>query len=434
MELLRKKDLTMRMLDLKKQLPLLYGKNRDELIYQETRYQKLDQAFRKQFNEEPEHWFSTPGRTELGGNHTDHNHGRVLAASVHLDAIAAVNPSDDQQVTLFSEGYDQPFVIDLNNLNKVEDEVGTTSALLRGIAFRMRELGYRIGGFKACVASNVMPGSGLSSSATIEVLIGTIFNHLYNNGQIAAEEVAKIGQFAENVYFDKPCGLMDQMACATGGIIYIDFKEPQRPTFQKIDFDFERYDYRLLVVNTGGSHADLTADYASIPHEMRQVASALGQKVCREVDEDTFFRALPQLRKKVGDRAVLRAFHFIRENQRVLEQVKALHDKDFDLFLKLMNESGNSSFKWLQNIFTSQQINEQNLTLALALTEDYLAKVGRGACRVHGGGFAGTIQALLPVQALDDYIDKMEYVFGKNSVSLLKIRSIGTQYLNLLME
>jgi galactokinase len=404
----------------------LYEDDSSRIEHQKHRYETIARSFYRHFGCKAQNWFSTPGRTEIGGNHTDHNHGRVLAASVNLDAVAAVKKSDDRLVVLVSEGYASPFEVDLNELNKREDEIGTTSALIRGVAAYLREKGYRIGGFKAFVHSAVLPGSGLSSSAAIEVLIGTIFNHLYNQGQIPAQPVAVAGQFAENEYFGKPCGLMDQMACAMGGIIAIDFKNPAAPLVEQVPFDFSAQGYRLLVVNTGGSHADLTEDYASVPAEMKAVARFLGKSVCREIDMNDWLEKLPALRKNLGDRAVLRAFHFIRENERVMQQVKALKENRFETFLSLLQDSGNSSFKWLQNIYSPKNAQEQGISLALALSEDFIRSVGQGASRVHGGGFAGTIQVFLPEEVVDKYVRRMEAVFGKGCVHVLNIRPWGS--------
>ncbi len=404
----------------------LYENDSSQIELQKHRYENIAKSFYRHFGCEAQNWFSTPGRTELGGNHTDHNHGRVLAASVNLDAVGAVKKSDDSLVMLFSEGYASPFEVDLNDLKKKENEIGTTSALIRGVAAYLRKKGYRIGGFKAFVQSAVLPGSGLSSSAAIEVLIGTIFNHLYNQGQIPAQMVAMAGQFAENAYFGKPCGLMDQMACAIGGIIAIDFKNPSKPLVEKVPFDFSAQGYRLLVVDTGGTHADLTEDYAAVPREMKAVAKALGKSVCREVTIDEWYRQARSLRARVGDRALLRAFHFLRENERVLRQVEALKENRFETFLKLVNESGNSSFKWLQNVFTARNPEEEGVALALAISEDFIAEKGNGACRVHGGGFAGTIQVFLPQEFVDGYIRRMEPIFGKGCVNVLNVRHLGS--------
>ena len=410
----------------------LYGRDSAQVEKQNRRYEKLYKHFLSRFGStsRPLHWFSTPGRTEIGGNHTDHNHGRVLAAAINLDSVAAVEAISENVVTIYSEGYEQPFIVNLDHLQKQKKEEGSTSALVRGIAARFNDLGYRIGGFRASFSSDVLPGSGLSSSASIEVLIGTIFNHLFNNGVIAPQVIARIGQYAENVFFGKPCGLMDQTACAVGGIITIDFGNPDEPQVEKIDFDFAEQNYRLLVVDTGGSHDDLTAEYAAIPEEMKAAARFFGKTVCRELEMNEIMNHIGALRKAVGDRAVLRALHFLRENERVHTQVAALKENNFNYFLSLVNASGQSSFKWLQNIYSPASIREQGLTLALALSEKYMEELGEGACRVHGGGFAGTIQVFLPLDAVNGYKRIIEPVFGQGSVKVLQIRPYGSICLN----
>jgi galactokinase len=398
----------------------------DQIRKQAARYEKLIGKFKAQFQQENYDLFSTPGRTEIGGNHTDHNHGRVLAASIDLDMIAVAAPCAAERITLHSQGYAQPFEIDLSSTVKRANEAGTTAALIRGIAAGFSKNGFKTGGFNACIDSQVLPGSGLSSSAAIEVLLATIFNVFYNKNRVAAEMLAKIGQFAENDYFDKPCGLMDQMACAIGGIISIDFARPANPEVKAINVDFDRFDHALLVVNTGGSHADLTAEYAAVPEEMKQVAAALGKNVCRDLTMETLITAISRLRSQLSDRAVLRAYHFLGENERVLDQIRALESGHFERFLELINQSGLSSFRWLQNVYSAKKISEQSLTLALALTEYFLKRTGKGACRVHGGGFAGTILVFLPPDQIDDYVTLMEPVFGAQSVTVLRIRKQGS--------
>ncbi len=397
---------------------------------QENRYAKLHDTFASRFGKQQVYLFSSPGRTEIGGNHTDHNHGRVLAASVNLDSIAVASRNSEDTVVLYSEGFDTSFVVDLSQLNVVQEEQETTYALIRGIAARLKQLGYTIGGFNACMTSEVLPGSGLSSSASVEVLIGSIFNTLYNANRISPEELAQIGQYAENEYFGKPCGLMDQMACAVGGIVTIDFANPQHPLVDKIDFDFNAQQYRLLVVDTGGNHADLTDDYAAVPQEMKSIASALGADVCREIDYNQLVKQMGLLRNRVGDRAILRAIHFLGDNDRVLKQVTALKNDDFPKFLSLINASGNSSFKWLQNIYTVKNVREQGVSLALAITENFITKIGEGACRVHGGGFAGTIQVFLPQRKVPKFTALIDTVFGEGKVMDLTIRPFGTGCLN----
>lgn len=408
----------------------LYGNDNNIFVKQLTRYNKLFKLYSGYFSEMNVYLFSTPGRAEIGGNHTDHNLGKVIAASINLDTIAIVSTNEVSKIILYSEGYGDPFEVDLNNLDKIQNEEGTTNALIRGIASRFIELGYNIGGFSGVITSDVMPGSGLSSSASIEVLIGSIFNSLFNNGQISNKELAIIGQFAENNFFGKPCGLMDQMACAMGGIIAIDFQDPKNPIVEKIDFNFDSQGYKLLIVDTFGNHKDLTEDYASIPAEMKAVANLLGKNVCRDIDTKTLLTNITMLRDKVGDRAVLRVMHFIYEDERVLEQTLLLRANDFNQFLKHVTESGNSSFKWLQNIYSTKNISEQSVTLALALSEQYIKENSSGACRIHGGGFAGTIQVYLPNHLVEGYKKLINPVFGESSVKVLSIRNEGAICLN----
>ena len=415
---------------LKNVLRILYGEEPDLLNSQFERYKILIDRFLTKFGDVDLHFFSSPGRTELGGNHTDHNHGRVLAASVNLDTISVCNYNNSNNVTIYSEGYDTPFFVDLNELKKKRDEEGTTNALIRGIASRFTELGYEIGGFNAFVSSEVLTGSGLSSSASFEVLIGIIFNALYNENKISAKQIAIAGQYAENNYFGKPCGLMDQMASAFGGIISIDFENPQDPKVETVDFDFESTGYKIIVVDTGGSHTDLTDDYTSIPNEMKSVAKFFNKEFCRDISMNDLLSNCKKLRKELGDRAILRAMHYIEENEKVVHQVSALRNNDFSKYLELVNQSGNSSFKWLQNIYSPKEVYEQGVALALAITERYIEEVNEGACRVHGGGFAGTIQVYLPAKLVEGYIKLIEPVFGKGSAKILTIRSEGAIYLN----
>jgi len=405
-------------------LPALYSS--DQIAKQRRRYQTLINKFENIFRSEKPLSFSTPGRTELSGNHTDHNHGRVLAASVDLDIIAAAAPSDSDVISVFSEGYAEPFLVDLSSLTIRREEKNTTSGLIRGIAAGFQKRGFKTGGFNACLHSQVLPGSGLSSSAAVEVILATIFNKFFNRNQLSPETLAKIGQYAENEYFGKPCGLMDQMACAVGGVIGIDFKDPSKPRVKKIEMDFDQYGYTLLVVNTGGSHVDLTADYAAVPAEMKKVARVLGKSVCRELNLGQLLASMKKLRSGQNDRAILRAYHFLTENQRVKDQIKALVNRDFGQFLSLFEDSGASSFRWLQNIYSPNNVKEQGLTLALALTEHFFGRTEKGACRVHGGGFAGTILVLLRRDLVDRYKALVEPVFGKGSVSALRIRKQGT--------
>ncbi len=403
----------------------MYGEGVKILEKQEERYRKLEKDFLQRFDEGEKYFFSSPGRTEIGGNHTDHNNGKVIAASVNLDSIVVVTKNQNKKIILYSEGYSRPFEVNLNNLKINEKEKGTTTALIRGIANRLIESGFEIGGFSGCMISDVLPGSGLSSSASVEVMIGTIFNFLFNEGEVSAKKIAQIGQYAENVYFGKPCGLMDQMACSVGGIISIDFKNPTKPVVEKVDIDFYKLGYSLVIVDTGGNHADLTDDYAAVPAEMKSVAKFFGKPVLCKVDENDFIENIPKLRNSAGDRAVMRAMHFFEENKRVSQMVEALNNLDAKRFLQLVKESGDSSFKWLQNIFSIKNIREQGVTLALAITEKYLSKIGDGACRVHSGGFAGTIQVFILTEYAREYIKFIERVFGKGSAINLTIRSEG---------
>lgn len=415
-----------------KAIHILYGNDKDLIKYQMDRYEKLIDQYDSYFGSGELHYFSTPGRTEIGGNHTDHNNGIVLAGSVNLDSIAVVSKSMDNKVELYSAGYRESFKVNLDQLGVVSEEQGTTTALIRGVASRFIQLGYNIGGFTGCIISDVLPGSGLSSSASVEVLIATILNALYNENKIEAAILARTGQYAENKYFGKPSGLMDQLACAVGGIISIDFKDPLDASVKKVDFDFDKQKYSLLVVDTGGNHADLTDDYSSVPGEMKSVAKLFDAEVLCEVSMNAYLEKIPYIRKQAGDRAVLRGLHFLQENERVIKEVSALESGEFKMFLKLVEASGNSSFKWLQNIYTTKNVAEQGISLALALTEIYINKIEEGACRVHGGGFAGTIQVFIPDTKVAEYIKEMEHVFGENSVNVLKIRAIGTAYLNTL--
>ena len=366
--------------------------------------------------------FSAPGRTEISGNHTDHQHGCVLAGGVNLDVIAIVSENDDNIVRIKSEGYKMDEV-NINELEKRENENGKAISLIRGVLSKFSEKGYKLGGFNAYTTSNVLKGSGLSSSAAFEVLIGNIANGLFANNQVSAIEIAKIGQFAEREYFGKPCGLLDQMASSLGGFTYADFNNPAEPETEKINLDITKFDYTLCVVDTGGNHADLTQDYADITIECKQISNALGVDYLRDANQDKFYSSLASLRKEYGERAVLRAFHFFNEQDRVLAGRKALKEEDFETFLKLVNESGNSSYDYLQNLYSTSNIKEQGLCLAIALTKKFLK--GKGACRVHGGGFAGTIQCYIPSEILNDYKQMIEAVYGQNSCCVLNIRPVG---------
>ncbi|HDL18158.1 MAG TPA: galactokinase [Bacteroidetes bacterium] len=405
----------------------LYGSETAILREQTRRYETLLQKYREYFSDGDLHLFSTPGRIEIGGNHTDHNAGKVLAAGVNPDSAAGAAATDNRQVTVYSEGYPQPFKVNLDDLEVQEKEKGTTTALIRGIAARLKKLNYRIGGFNAVISGRVLSGSGLSSSASIEVLLGTIFNRLFNENKISAETLALAGQYAENVHFGKPCGLMDQLTCAVGGIVAVDFADTAHPLFERVSFNFAPQHYKVLVIDTGGSHAGLTDEYAAIPDEMKSVAKFFNRDVLRRVEKEEVIANLSPLRKKTGDRALLRSLHFFAENERVDRQVKALRQNNFVEFLELVKESGDSSWKWLQNCYTGKAPHEQGITLALSLTEDFLqTNYILGSCRVHGGGFAGTILVFMPENSVQLYRRFIEKIFGERSVLSLDVRSSGT--------
>ena len=393
-----------------------------KIFPQRERYIQALKRFRDLYGDREVEVYSASGRTEVGGNHTDHQFGHVLAASVNLDSIAVVSKQEDNKVSLLSEGYPSiEMVLDL--LKPVREEFGHTRGLIRGVAAGMKERGYRIGGFYAYVTSDVLSGSGLSSSAAFEILLGKILDGLYNDNQIDPVTNAIIGQYAENHFFGKPCGLMDQMACSVGGLIQIDFQNPESPVMEKVNTEFGDYHHSLCIVDTKGSHADLTEDYAAIPAEMKKAAAFFGQEILSRVSEERFYDALPKLRKKMDDRTILRSIHWFNENKRPELQARALESGDFNMFLKLVRESGDSSFRFLQNVFSNHKIKEQGLSLGIALSERILGDAG--AVRVHGGGFAGTIQAFVPDDLVEDYQREIEKVFGEGSCYVLKIRKIG---------
>ncbi len=395
----------------------------DAVQEQRARYAALAETFASLYNADRDvRLFSAPGRTEVGGNHTDHNHGRVLAAGINLDAAAAAAKNDENIVRVKSAGYDMD-VVDLSDLSVHKNERGHSPALVRGMCQGFLNHGYKIGGFDAATVSQVLSGSGLSSSAAYEVLVGVMLNALYNDGAADAVTIAKIAQYAENEYFGKPCGLMDQTACAVGSFVTIDFADPKNPAIEEVKFDFAACSHALCIVDTKGSHSDLTDEYAYIREEMESVAQCFGKTVLREVPEADFYAALPSLRKKVGDRAILRAMHFYADNARVLKEVAALRAGDFESFKQYIRESGFSSFMYNQNVFSVKKPQEQPVALALAVSQQVLE--GRGAWRVHGGGFAGTIQAFVPLDLLDAYKSAMESVFGAGTCYVLSIRPVG---------
>jgi len=398
---------------------MLYG----DVSAARARYLKACESFEGIFGgKENIRLFSAPGRTEVGGNHTDHQHGCVLAGGVNLDVIAVAAPNNDGKVRIKSEGYDMD-VIDITELEKNTAEHGRASALIRGVLSRFKELGADISGFNAYTTSNVLKGSGLSSSAAFEVLVGNIVNGMFFNNKADEITIAKIGQYAEREYFGKPCGLLDQMASSLGGFTYADFFDPAEPITEKINLDIHSFGYTLCVVDTGGNHANLTQDYADITVECKEISNKLGVDFLRDADQNRFYNSIAELRRACGDRAVLRAFHFFNENDRVEKQKAALKAGDFEGFLKLVNESGESSYDYLQNLYSNSAVSEQGLPLAIALTKKFLN--GKGACRVHGGGFAGTIQCYIPSELLADYKKTIEAVFGENSCCVLNIRPVG---------
>ena len=384
--------------------------------------QKLDAGFAAAFGGAPERYFSAPGRTEIGGNHTDHQRGRVLAAAVNLDTVAAVRVNGTDTIRILSQGY--PLCeVDVKELTPRADEINTTPALIRGVAARFAQMGCEVRGFDAYCESTVLPGSGLSSSAAYEVLIGTIVNHLFFEGKVSQAEVAQIGQYAENVFFGKPCGLMDQTASAVGNLVTIDFFDKEHPVIQPVNFDFSACGHALCIIDTRASHADLTDEYAAIPNEIKAVCAHFGKEVLSQIDEAEFYAAIPALRTSCGDRAVLRAIHFYQDNARVPRQVAALEAGDFAAFLKLVKESGHSSYMYLQNVIPAGYTQHQDVAIALALCEHYLQ--GKGAYRVHGGGFAGTVQAFVPFEILEDFRAGIDSVLGEGACHVLSIRPQG---------
>jgi galactokinase len=408
----------------------LYGTDAVVLKEQAGRYAALMDEFQKTYGKDDVQLFSSPGRTEIGGNHTDHNYGRVLAGAVNLDMAAVAAPNGTNTIRIKSAGYPE-FQVDLSELKIDGSQFYTSSSLVKGICARMKEKGYEIGGFDACVEGRVPKGSGLSSSASFEVLVGAIVNHLFNNGKMSGVENAIIGQWSENNYFGKPCGLMDQTACSVGGLITIDFKDPSKPIVKEVDFDFVATGFSLVITDVGGGHDDPAsqAEYASLPTEMKAVAAELGAKVLREVTLEQIVDKIPEIRKKTGDRAILRAYHFQGDNQRVVDQVAALENNDFQSFLQMVVESGYSSYMYNQNIFDVVHKDEQVVSLALALSEMVLK--GSGAWRVHGGGFGGTIQAFVPQNKLDEYVKTLEHVYGEGKCHKLFIRAKGAIKLDL---
>lgn len=397
------------------------------------RYQNLVKSFQKKFAEEDVTLFSSPGRTEISGNHTDHNHGKVLAGSINLDCVGVAAKNNSSKVHIISETFNQSFIIDLNDLSPSDKKAGTID-LVKGLLQGFKESGYEVGGFNAYITSNVISAAGVSSSASFEMLLCSILNTFFNEGRMDTVAYAHIGKYSENVYWDKASGLLDQMACAVGGLITIDFLEPASPVVEKIDFDFSSQNHSLIIVNTGKGHADLSADYSSVPIEMKKVAEFFGKEVCAEITEEEVIGHLAEVREYAGDRSVLRALHFFEENKRVEAEVKALKEGRFSDFLNNITASGNSSWKWLQNCFTNSAYQEQGITVALALTELFIAGKQRGACRVHGGGFAGVIMAMLPNDLVEEYVAYIEKALGEGNAYRMSIRPYGAICFDTIME
>lgn len=393
-----------------------------QLILTQQEKKVLDDGFQAAFGTQPQRYFSAPGRTEIGGNHTDHQRGRVLAAAVNLDTRAAVRVNGTRTIRILSKGYPMSQV-DLDQLEPVAAEINSTPALIRGVVARFVQMGCPVSGFDAYCESTVLPGSGLSSSAAYEVLIGAIVNGLFFDGKATQPELAMIGQYAENVFFGKPCGLMDQMASAVGNLVTIDFFDKENPVIEPVNFDFAACGHALCIIDSQASHADLTDEYAAIPGELKSICAHFGKEVLTQIPEVDFFAAIPQLRKTCGDRAVMRAIHFYQENARVPQQVAALKGGDFETFLALVKESGHSSYMYLQNVIPAGYKEHQDVAISLALCEHYLN--GRGAYRVHGGGFAGTVQAFVPFDILESFRAGLDAVLGQGACHVLSIRPQG---------
>lgn len=414
LELIRQGDLDLDFID-------IYV-DAEQLEYQKKRYVNAVMKFEEHYGDGEIKIFSAPGRSEIGGNHTDHQHGKVLACAINMDAIGIVKKVKDEEVRIVSDG-SKEIVVDITALTIREEEKGSTLALIKGVLAGFHEKGYQIGGFHAYITSDVLIGSGVSSSAAFETLIGVILSGLYNKMMVSAVEIAMIGQFAENIYFGKPCGLMDQMACSIGSLAYIDFLNPEKPHVEKISFDLEKFGYSLCITDTKGSHADLTDEYAAVPEEMKRVANYFCKEVLVDVSSDKLLDNIAEMRKVLSDRCILRAIHFLGENKRVEAEVNALKQGDIDTFLENIQVSGNSSYKFLQNVYSVKNVYQQNVSLALALSETILRN--NGVCRVHGGGFAGTIQAFVKNEEVKAYQTYMDQIFGKGSCSVLKIRKYG---------
>ena len=394
----------------------------EQLEYQKKRYVDAIVKFEEQYGDGDIKIFSAPGRSEIGGNHTDHQHGKVLACAINKDAIGIVKKVDKEEVRIVSDN-SKEIIVNTTDLTIREEEKESTLALIKGVLAGFHAKGYQIGGFHAYITSDVLIGSGVSSSAAFETLIGAILSGLYNNMMVSSVEIAMIGQFAENIYFGKPCGLMDQMACSVGGLAYIDFLEPKNPYVEKVSFDLEKFGYSLCITDTKGSHADLTDEYAAVPKEMKRVANYFGKEVLVDVPLDNLLANVADMKEVLSDRCILRAIHFLGENERVEKEVNALKEENIESFLENVQSSGNSSYKFLQNVYSIKNVHQQNVSLALALSETILGN--NGVCRVHGGGFAGTIQAFVKNEFVKEYQSYMDQIFGEGSCSVLKIRKYG---------
>lgn len=393
------------------------------------RYRQVVNGFKMTYGDNDILLFSAPGRTEISGNHTDHNHGKVLAGSINLDCVGAAAKNGTDTVRILSETFNQKFIISLKDLKPSPQMAGTID-LTKGILQGFKEKGYEIGGFDAYITSNVISAAGVSSSAAYEMLICSMLNTFFNDGKMDVVAYSHIGKYSENNFWNKASGLLDQMACAVGGLITIDFKNPEKPVVEKIDFDFGAQDHSLVIVNTGKGHADLSADYSSVPLEMRKVAAYFGKEACADITEEEVISNMAELRACAGDRSVMRALHFFEENKRVEAEVKALKEGDFGTFLENITASGNSSWKWLQNVYTTADVQEQGISIALALTELFIAKKKKGACRIHGGGFAGVIMVMLPNELIEEYVAYIEGAIGEGNAYRMSIRPYGAICVN----
>lgn len=408
--------------ELKEKLLDIYA-DENVIEYQTGRYIAAVEKYESLYGGGEISVFSAPGRSEVGGNHTDHQQGEILAAAINLDAIAIVSETDDGKVKVVS-GDTAEIVVSLEDLECKEEEKETTLSLIKGVLAGIKNKGGKLGGFKCYITSDVLIGAGLSSSAAFETLLGTIVSYMFNDGSISAPEIAKIGQYAENVYFGKPCGLMDQMSSSVGNLVHVDFGDKDNSVIERVDADLNEFGYSLCITDTLGSHSDLTSEYAAIPQEMKEVAGFFGHSVLKDITMADLMDNMAAIREKSGDRAVLRAIHFIQENERVREEVNALNNGDIKTFLDTVKASGDSSFKFLQNVYTNSDVEHQNVSIALAVSEAVL-KNGKGVCRVHGGGFAGTIQAFVKDEAVEEYLQAMDKLFGQGACRVLKIRKYG---------